>query len=244
MGGHVEGQLSVQLARELWLFVAPRRRRGQFEVSYDGEASLGHVIEAFGVPLTEVGALLIDGVSATPARRPRSGATVAVSPVPRPQRIPGWAGAFLLDVHFGTLARRLRVLGLDTAYRNDADDEALVRQAREEQRVLLTQDRGLLKRRALWAGAHVCGARPSDQLADVLDRFAPPLAPWTRCTACNGLVDAVPKSEVADQLKSGTRRRYTRFVRCRACGRIYWHGAHAHRLDAIVDAARGAAPPQ
>jgi Mut7-C RNAse domain len=69
--------------------------------------------------------------------------------------------------------------GVDTAYVNDADDEALIERANTEQRVLLTQDRGLLRRRALCLGAYARGAHPDTELADVLDRFAPPLAPWT-----------------------------------------------------------------
>src|SRR6266511_2339587 len=38
----------------------------------------------------------------------------------------------------------------------------------------------------------------------------------------------------------GTLRSYHRFFRCRACGRPYWRGAHAGRLNAIVaNALRG-----
>ncbi|MDQ3761009.1 MAG: Mut7-C ubiquitin/RNAse domain-containing protein [Actinomycetota bacterium] len=229
--------LVVRLARELWLFAAPRRRREYVDVPYDGDASLGHVVQALGVPLTEVGALLVNCVPVDPAYRPRAGATVEVRPVARPQRVPRSTG-FLLDVHLGTLARRLRVLGVDTVYCNDADDDALLHQAAKQQRVLLTQDRGLLMRRALWAGAYVRGRRPGEQLADVLDRFTPRLDPWTRCTCCNGELVSVPKHEVAHQLKPGTRRCYDSFARCRACGQVYWHGAHSRRLDAIVRAAR------
>ena len=229
--------VNVALARELWLFVAPRRRRENVEVPYHGDASLGHVVQALGVPLTEVGALLVNRAAVDPAYRPRAGATVEIRPVSRPQRVLGSTG-FLLDVHVGTLARRLRLLGIDTAYCNDASDDALVDQAVAQRRVLLTQDRRLLMRRALWAGAYVRGRRAGEQLADVLNRFAPPLAPWTRCTSCNGELVSVPKHEVADQLEPGTRRRYDNFARCRACGRVYWHGAHSRRLDAIVRAAR------
>ncbi|MGH3978211.1 MAG: Mut7-C RNAse domain-containing protein [Pseudonocardiaceae bacterium] len=234
-------ELVIRLDRELWLFVAPRRRRRQVEVTHDGTASLGHVVEALGVPLTEVGRLRVDGAPAGPSHLPRPGATIDVQPMVRPQAVPGWAGTFLLDVHLGTLARRLRILGVDTAYRSQAGDDELVGQAGTQHRLLLTQDRGLLKRRALWAGAYVRGSRADDQLADVLDRFAPPLRPWTRCTACNGALAAVPKHEVADQLEPGTRCRYDQFARCRSCGRVYWHGAHGRRLDSIVAAARALA---
>ena len=165
--------LAVRLGHELWLFVSPPWRRETIEVPYDGDASLGHVVQALGIPLTEVGGLLVNGVPADPACRPRQCATIEIHPVRRPQRVLGARG-FLLDVHLGTPARRLRVLRIDTAYRNHADDDALVRQAAGQRRVLLTQDRGLLMRRALWAGAYVRGGRADEQLADVLDRFTPP----------------------------------------------------------------------
>jgi len=229
--------VKVALPRELWLFVAPRRRRDTVDVCYDGDASLGHVVQALGIPLTEVGVLLADHAPVDRAYRPRAGATVEIRPVARPQRVPGSTG-FLLDVHLGTLARRLRLLGIDTAYCNDAGDVALIDQAADQQRVLLTQDRGLLMRRALWAGAYVRGTRADEQLDDVLHRFAPPLAPWTRCTGCNGELASVPKHEIADQLEPGTRRRYDSFARCQECGQVYWHGAHNRRLEAIVRAAR------
>jgi uncharacterized protein with PIN domain len=228
----------LRLSGELWLFVAPRYRREQVEVHHDGTATLGHLVEALGVPLTEVGALLADSVAVSPADRPLAGVAIEVRPVRRPQWVPGWSERFLLDVHLGTLARRLRLLGIDTAYRNDVDDDALIEQAQCQRRLLLTQDRGLLRRRALWAGVYVRGARPTDQLTDVLQRFAPALAPFTRCTTCNGEVEPVPKQEVAHKLRPGTRRCYQVYVRCRCCGQVYWHGAHGPRLDAIVTMAR------
>ena len=110
----------------------------------------------------------------------------------------------------------------------------LVARAAAERRVLLTRDRGLLMRRALPDGAYVRGDRPDDQLDDVLDRFAPPLAPWTRCPACNGELEVVAKSAIQHELQPGTRRRYHNFSRCRTCSRVYWAGAHHQRLSRIV----------
>ncbi len=219
---------------DLWLFLPSARRRAAFPVPDEGTSSLGHVVEAVGIPLTEVGVLRVDGVERSPDHRAGAGAVVEVGPVARPQRIDGWDGRFLLDVHLGALARRLRLLGLDTAYPEEAGDPALVERANAERRLLLSQDRGLLKRRALWAGAYVRGSRPDDQLVDVLDRFAPALAPWTRCTACNGEVAEVARDDVADRLEPGTLRHQDRFARCRDCGRVYWQGAHAPRLARIV----------
>ena len=127
--------------------------------------------------------------------------------------------------------------GVDAAYANDIGDDTLVEQANHGRRVLLTQDRGLLCRRKLWLGAYVRGARPDEQFRDVLDRFAPALAPWTRCTACNGLLSPARKADVEQLLLPGTRRTYQTFSRCAACGRVYWRGAHSTRLEIIVESA-------
>jgi len=229
-------EAELRFTDELRLFLAPRHREdGRARVTCDETSTLGHVVESLGVPLPEVGALSIDGGPATAASRLSGGQVAEVAAITRPQPLP--AAGFVLDVHLGTLARRLRLLGIDAAYANDRDDDALIAQARAEGRVLLTQDRGLLRRRAVWLGAYVRGADPDDQLRDVLDRFAPPLAPWTRCTACNGRLEPARKSDVEPSLLPGTKRTYQDFARCTACGRVYWRGAHSARLAAIVDRA-------
>lgn len=225
----------IRVAPELELFLRPGWRGRPAEVRCDGVSSLGHVVQSVGVPLTEIGVLLVNGVPEQPGYRPRGGDVVLVLPVPRPQRAD--EPRFLLDVHLGALARRLRLVGIDAAYDRYADDNELIERANATRRVLLTQDRALLQRRSLWRGAYVRGARPDEQFADVLDRFAPPLAPWTRCTACNGQLVSVPKADVAAQLQPGTRRTYESFARCRECRRVYWRGAHGRRLQATVDAA-------
>jgi uncharacterized protein len=230
-----ERDAELRFADDLLLFLAPRHRSGLVRIAADGTSTLGHVVESLGVPLPEVGTLTVDGVEVAPAHRLSDGESADVAAVPRPQR-PRRA-RFVLDVHLGTLARRLRLLGVDTAYANDRDDDALIEQANAEGRVLLTKDRRLLCRRKLRSGGYVRGARADAQLRDVLDRFAPPLAPWTRCPACNGTLAAASLAEVAALLRPGTRRTYHEFGRCADCGRAYWRGAHSSRLEAIVNSA-------
>jgi uncharacterized protein len=228
-------QAFVTVADELRLFLRPGGRVVPTPVTCDGVSTLGHVVESIGVPLTEAGALLVNGAPADRAYRPRRGDLIEVAAAVRPQRVD--EARFLLDVHLGSVARRLRLLGVDTAYHRDADDDELIEEANADHRVLLTQDRGLLRRRALWLGAYVRGSGPDAQLDDVLERFAPELAPWTRCTACNGLLVAASKGDVERELQPGTRRTYGTFARCQSCGQVYWRGAHSKRLEARIDMA-------
>jgi uncharacterized protein with PIN domain len=231
--------LLVEVHPDLAFLLPAARRFRPLRVPLDGTSTLRHVVSALGVPPTEVGAMLLDGVPAGPSDRAGVPGRLEVRPVARPQHWPTDPPRFLLDVHLGSLARRLRLLGVDTAYRNDADDDELVAAAVAGRRVLLTLDRGLLARRALLAGdgpggAFVRGATVDEQCDDVLDRFAPPLAPWTRCGACNGELEPVDRADVLHLLEPGTRRSYDEFARCRACGRPYWRGAHSPRLERSV----------
>ena len=243
MSGAERATVTVRVADSLRFLLRVRDRgAGQRQVLFDPDATIGHLVQAAGVPIPEVGAVRLDGGPAAIAARTAPGSVVEVLPVHRPEPVPD--GGFLLDVGLGSLARRLRLLGLDAAWSADADDPELVARARAEDRVLLTQDRRLLMRRALGRagevrGALVRGSGTDTQLTDVLDRFAPALAPLTRCTACGATLEPVQKATVVDLLESGTRRTQDDFSRCPACGRIYWRGAHTRRIEAIVRAATG-----
>lgn len=225
------------LPTRLQQFLPARRRSAEAEVPVDGTATVGHLLASLGVPKTEVGQLRLDGHPVDAAYRPRAGDRIVVAEPRWPQPTPTSPPRFVLDVHLGALARRMRLLGLDTAYDRTADDDALVETSLTEQRVLLTRDRGLLHRRALRWGAHVDHQTPDDQLLDVVERFAPPLRPLSRCPACNGMLAEVAKADVQALLPAGTRRTYEVFRRCSLCGKVYWRGAHADRLARIVDAA-------
>jgi uncharacterized protein with PIN domain len=225
-------EVVLRVAPDLRPLLPARHRPGEARLTSDGTATVGHLVESAGVPLTEVGELRIGAVVVDPSRIAGAGDVIDVLPVTWPQPVP--RERFVLDVHLGALARRMRLLGIDTAYRTQAEDPELVAQAVAEERLLLTRDRGLLRRRALPAGALVRADRPDDQLVEVVRRFAPAIAPFTRCPACNVLLVPAAPGEVADRLEPGTRRTYAEFSRCPGCGRVYWRGAHAPRLDALL----------
>ncbi|MBT0771234.1 hypothetical protein KIH74_20005 [Kineosporia sp. J2-2] len=236
------GTARFTIAEELRFMLPVRHRDGIVAVPVDGTNSLLHEIESLGVSRTEFGRLEVDGREVAGDHRPVPGESVTVHAIERPQRVP--AHRYQLDVHLGTLARRMRLLGLDTAYDSeDIGDAALVEKAARENRVMLSRDRGLLRRKALPHGAFVRGQDPDAQLLDVLDRFRPEPAPWTRCPGCNGLLRPAPVDEIAPLVEPGTLQTYEEFFRCQDCGRPYWRGAHGEGLDRIMEQVRTGGTP-
>ena len=156
----------VRVDESLRFLLPGGSRDGDLTVPVDDASTLVHIIESLGVPRTEIGEVRVAGRPSPLQSRPGAGDLIEVLPVRRPQRLAD--PRFVLDVHLGALARRMRMLGIDTAYRNDASDPELVEEANAQGRFLLTQDRGLLRRRALTAGGYVRGSRPDDQLVDAL----------------------------------------------------------------------------
>lgn len=194
-------------------------------------------MQSVGVPLTEVGALLVEQSRVDASLRPEADESFDVMPIERPQP-QEYGQRFLLDGHLGSLARRMRLLGIDTEYPVDASDDVLIAESIDSLRTLLTRDRGLLRRKAIRAtAAFVRGRSADEQVRDVLSRFWIVLDPYSRCVACNGPLLDAGKDEVRDALQPGTERCYDEFKRCVSCGRVYWRGAHAARLDRTVEAA-------
>ena len=132
---------------------------------------------------------------------------------------------FLCDHMLGTLAKWLRLLGHDTTYPRPLGDVELGAMAQHEGRALLTRDRELASR---VRGAYRVESDDLDQqLIDVVRTFRLDLArAMTRCSVCNGELDAVTKSEANGRVPDGVLARQDEFWQCGSCGRLYWHGSH------------------
>jgi uncharacterized protein len=228
------GDLEPLLARE--------QRGAAFSYPVARAATLKNAIEALGVPHTEVGRLLVNGMAATLDRAVRQGDAIEVLPWPDDgTAAPIGERRFVADAHLGALARYLRMLGFDTAHANDLGDAAIQRLARGELRVVLTRDRELLKCRDIHFGCLVRALRPDEQLRAVAARYglAARAEPFSRCLCCNLPLDQVSKAEIADRLPEQVRAHQERFMACHGCRRIYWPGSHYARMR---EALRGLLP--
>ena len=223
------------------------------ERRFEGTPSAKDVLEAAGVPHPEVAALAVNGLPAGLDRRLGDGDRVEAWPAAEAARLglppavpstPDHAEPrFVLDGHLGRLAAYLRMLGFDTWYRNDAGDAELAAVAAADGRILLTRDRGLLRRSIIRRGACVRSDRPFDQLVEIVRRYhlARRWQPFGRCLRCNAELVIATREEVLDRLLPLTRIHYDDFRRCPGCDAVYWKGSHHARMGRLVERVRAAA---
>jgi uncharacterized protein with PIN domain len=227
----------------------PRERRGHaFATPCARAATTKHMIEALGVPHTEVELVLVNGASSGLEQLLEDGDRVAVyprftaldvAPLVRVREQPAGRMRFVADAHLGGLARLLRMAGFDTIYDNSIHDDEIEERAIEDGRVVLTRDRELLKRRTITHGCYVHTLKAASQLKELFDRLdlSSSARPFTVCLHCNAPLRDVDKADVIDQLPPSVRELHNEFNTCDVCHRVFWKGSHWKRMTSLLTAA-------
>jgi uncharacterized protein with PIN domain len=230
---------------ELNDFLPSGKRKVYFDHPFEGRPGIKDIIEAIGVPHTEIDLILVNGNSVDFNYQLQAGDRVSVYPVfesldisavSRVSSAPLREPRFVLDVHLGKLSRRLRLLGFDTLYSNDFEDEEIIEISRRENRIICTRDRGLLKNKRVTHGYWLRSHLPKHQLQEVIRRFdlSAIIKPFTRCLECNGKIVPVEKESIAGQLPPRTRKHYRDFYQCIDCQKIYWEGSHYQKMVSFI----------
>jgi uncharacterized protein with PIN domain len=231
---------------ELNDFLARERRGHSFATPCARAATAKHMIEALGVPHTEVELVLLNGEPRGLDDILEEGDRIAVYPrftafdvadVARLDQRPPGRVRFVADAHLGGLARLLRMAGFDTVYRNTLNDAEVEAIALDDGRAVLTRDRELLKRRGIAYGCYVRALKGEAQLLDVVERFglAVRMRPLTLCLSCNAPLRPIAKAEVLDRLPPRVAATQDEFSTCDCCHGVFWKGSHWQRMAGVLN---------
>ena len=239
-------EIHIRFYEELNDFLPPNKRKKRFSHMFWGNPSVKDLIESFGVPHTEVDLILVNCKSVDFNYNVNADDDISVYPVfesfdisevqrlrPEPLREP----KFILDVHLGKLARYMRMLGFDTAYKNIFCDEEIVRQSLNEKRTILTRDLGILKRSEVTHGYFVRNTNPTAQAKEIINRFQlqKRISIFSRCLVCNEILLPVDKESIWDRIPEKVKVNCSSFYRCSQCNRIYWKGTHFDKMSKTID---------
>jgi uncharacterized protein with PIN domain len=226
-------------------FLPRARKVSWIPFEFTGTPAVKDAIEAIGVPHPEVDVILVNGAPVSFYQSLHPHDQVQVYPSAPDKAWPeGYSlqanlpasNRFVLDVHLGKLAKILRLLGFDTCYQNNYSDKTIAQIADAQNRLVLTRDIGLLKQKTIRRGYWLRSQNPEEQLSEAIRYFnlKTYLKPFTRCLACNGLIEPVTKETVWNQLPPKTRLHFQEFFHCSSCGRVYWKGSHYERMQAFM----------
>jgi hypothetical protein len=231
---------------ELNDFLPLAKRKVAFLQAFDGAPSIKHVIEAIGIPHSEVDLIMVNSEPVDFNYILKNNDIVSVYPVFETFEISGVSPLrtkplreikFILDVQLGKLAKYLRLFGFDTIYQNDYEDKEIVRISLEEHRIILTRDIGLLKLKSVTHGYFVRDQNSRGQLTEVLKHFdlLKKIDPFNRCIKCNGKLEMVEKEKIIEQLEPLTKKYFNKFYRCTHCHSIFWEGSHFEYMTGFIN---------
>ena len=138
----------------------------------------------------------------------------------------------IVDSMLGKLARRLRLLGLDTCFDPSLEDRDLLRISKLEGRLIVTRDTGIAKVR----GAKVLLINSTD-LDKQLHEFShltgirfDSRTSFSRCPECNTPVEETSKEKVKNIIPKFVYENMDKFSYCPKCKKAYWQGTHYDKL--------------
>lgn len=146
---------------------------------------------------------------------------------------------FFVDAMLGNIARKLRLLGYDSQYFSDIDDEKLIESAIKEKRIIISKDVELINKAKKLGirSIHSTQKDEIEQFFEIIDYVNLKIqinGDTSRCPKCNSLTESVDKGIIKEKIPQGVFKSNDRFWRCKGCNKIYWEGTHIKNLQEFV----------
>jgi uncharacterized protein with PIN domain len=217
---------------ELNDFLPAHRRKTDFQADFGEKRSIKDMIEALGVPHTEIDLVLVNGRSVDFRHFLQDGDRVSVYPVfeslnienvTRLRQIPLRKTRFVADDNLGDIVKYMRVLGFDVHFDPLLSYREVVKISREENRIILTKSRELLKFKEVSHGLFIRPGAREQQIRRIIDYLdiRDRIRPFSRCIRCNGLLKNIAKESIEDRIPLKTKEFCDEYVQCESCENIY-----------------------
>ena len=151
------------------------------------------------------------------------------------------APKFVVDNNVGKLAKWLRMMGYDTVFFNGSNDSRMVAIARAENRVILTRDTEIMKRRLVTSGRLRAILITSDKVEQQIKQvkealnLEPKFRPFSLCLECNQPLGERSKEQVKERVPAYVFKTHDQYMECPTCHRVYWRGTHWQAMTLRLD---------
>lgn len=152
---------------------------------------------------------------------------------------------FIVDNNVGKLAKWLRIMGYDAFLFSGEDDGRMVKVALAQNRVILTKDTQVMKRRLITSGKLKAILIKDDDIGAQLHQVVEALnldyhfSPFSICLECNQPLVEKNKDAVCELVPPHVLKTQRLYRECPACHRIYWRGTHWQAMKRELDKLAG-----
>ncbi|MBU0999715.1 Mut7-C ubiquitin/RNAse domain-containing protein [Patescibacteria group bacterium] len=231
---------------ELNDFLLKHIRKVDFEVEFKGQRSIKDMVEALGVPHTEIDLILANGKSVDFSYILQDGDRISVYPVfeslnianiTRLREVPLRKTRFIADVNLDDIVKYMRLLGFDVYCESTLSDKEIIEISKGENRIILTKSKKLLKFREVSHGIFIRPGTTAEQVKRIIDHLniKDQVRPFSRCLRCNSLIEPVSKNEIMDRIPPRTKTFCDEYSQCKSCDKVYWDGTHFINMKKVIN---------
>ena len=147
---------------------------------------------------------------------------------------------FFVDAMLGNIAKKLRLMGYDTKYNSDIEDESLIQTAKEENRIVISRDEDLVRisQKNDINSIFIQSEKEVEQFFEIFDfldlKMVEINGEKARCPNCNSKTESIDKKNIYQKLPPKVLEYNEKFWICRNCDQIYWEGTHIQNLQKLV----------
>ena len=236
----------LRFYEELNDFLPKPRQKTDFTVDFRPKRSIKDLIEALGVPHTEIDLILINGKSLDFSYQVQDGDRVSVYPVfeslnikdvTRLRKIPLRQTTFIADVNLGDLVKCLRIIGYDVSFSPKFTPREIIAISKNEKRIILTKSRKLLKFKDVTHGIFIRPGTTREKIKRLIEflDIKEMVKPFSRCLRCNTLLKPIAKEKILERIPPKTRDFCQDYSVCETCDKIYWKGTHYIKMKKVVE---------
>jgi uncharacterized protein with PIN domain len=213
---------------ELNDYLPQHQKKVDIEAEFIGKRCIKGTIEDFGVPPEAVDLILVNGNPVDFRYLLKDGDRASVYPVferlniqnlSMPRKFPLRRIQFTADADLKDMVQVMRMLGFDTIYDPGYRMADIIEISRQENRIILTNRKELLRSESVTHAVRVCSGTPLEQVKNVMDDLdiKDRINAFSRCLRCNNVLENRQTKEILDRISPETKHIFEKYILCRSC---------------------------
>jgi len=147
---------------------------------------------------------------------------------------------FFVDAMLGNIAKKLRLMGYDSKYLANIEDNELIRLAKNDNRIIISRDEDLI-RKAQKTGLKSILIKKEEEISqfrEIINNLNLKIfkinGDRARCPKCNSKTQSIVKKDIYKKIPTKVLEYNDKFWKCKSCDQIFWEGTHIKNLQKFV----------